>query len=415
MRPKRTHREAFEDVEMETEQIQDVEEGEASDPMSRLSEQEREEKEQQVFNAIKEEYCSLIDQFPLALQREMSLMRELDQQVQGSFPFSSVHFLNLLFIYQYLGYYEDLIPTMRSYIAKRLHLVEPLSLPALTSTTPTSTPERNVGNSMPFLKRLKSTISLTSPHTPGTPMGLPKERLQPPKTNVEMLSHVAFLCDEIVRASEEKVHLAQSSCDSIDRYERLLDQAIKEEEAALSLGARPGTHVAPIILPDLLVPVTNPRNTTSLNPFEDSDDEELETIDPLDNLLAHGPVAHAQSSPPTTSSKKKKSKQKAAGAAESEKLTIRVPAKLPPAQVTVEPTDQGTFVDLTPYCFCQQPSFGEMIMCDESTCEYEWFHLGCVQLEVPPPEDAKWYCTTCLAKGADSKTPKSKNKKKRRR
>jgi hypothetical protein len=40
----------------------------------------------------------------------------------------------------------------------------------------------------------------------------------------------------------------------VDRHIRLLDQSIKEQEAAISLGVRPGTHLAPILLPELIVP-----------------------------------------------------------------------------------------------------------------------------------------------------------------
>ena len=30
------------------------------------------------------------------------------------------------------------------------------------------------------------------------------------------------------------------------------------------------------------------------------------------------------------------------------------------------------------YCHCQRPSFGQMIDCDNSNCEKEWFHYKCV-------------------------------------
>jgi hypothetical protein len=40
----------------------------------------------------------------------------------------------------------------------------------------------------------------------------------------------------------------------VDRHIRLIDQAIKEQGAAISIGIRPGTHPAPIVLPDLQVP-----------------------------------------------------------------------------------------------------------------------------------------------------------------
>lgn len=40
----------------------------------------------------------------------------------------------------------------------------------------------------------------------------------------------------------------------MDRHIRLVDQAIKEQETSISMGIRPGTHPAPIVLPDLVVP-----------------------------------------------------------------------------------------------------------------------------------------------------------------
>ena len=33
------------------------------------------------------------------------------------------------------------------------------------------------------------------------------------------------------------------------------------------------------------------------------------------------------------------------------------------------------------YCHCQRPSFGQMIGCDNSNCEKEWFHYRCVGLK----------------------------------
>jgi len=36
------------------------------------------------------------------------------------------------------------------------------------------------------------------------------------------------------------------------------------------------------------------------------------------------------------------------------------------------------------YCLCDQISYGEMIMCDNDLCPYEWFHFSCVSLGVKP-------------------------------
>lgn len=48
------------------------------------------------------------------------------------------------------------------------------------------------------------------------------------------------------------------------------------------------------------------------------------------------------------------------------------------------------------YCFCQRPSFGEMIGCDSDDCKFEWFHIGCVGVSKPLPQ--MWVCSDCLAK-----------------
>lgn len=47
------------------------------------------------------------------------------------------------------------------------------------------------------------------------------------------------------------------------------------------------------------------------------------------------------------------------------------------------------------YCFCHQPSHGEMVACDNNDCTREWFHLECVGLREAPPQDTKWYCEEC--------------------
>lgn len=63
------------------------------------------------------------------------------------------------------------------------------------------------------------------------------------------------------------------------------------------------------------------------------------------------------------------------------------------------------------YCFCRQVSFGDMIACDNESCEKEWFHLPCVGLENPPPPTGKWYCSECTAKMAAQKQRQSEKKK----
>eukprot|EP00158_Paraphelidium_tribonemae_P001580 Partr_v1_DN24565_c0_g1_i1_m19587 putative Inhibitor of growth family member len=45
------------------------------------------------------------------------------------------------------------------------------------------------------------------------------------------------------------------------------------------------------------------------------------------------------------------------------------------------------------YCICNNVSYGAMIACDNQDCDIEWFHYECVGLNSPPK--GKWYCDSC--------------------
>jgi len=56
------------------------------------------------------------------------------------------------------------------------------------------------------------------------------------------------------------------------------------------------------------------------------------------------------------------------------------------------------------YCVCQNISYGEMIACDNDACRLEWFHYGCVGLDVNYKPSGSWLCTECT----ENKTKKEK-------
>ncbi|KAF7303068.1 Chromatin modification-related protein [Mycena kentingensis (nom. inval.)] len=84
-------------------------------------------------------------------------------------------------------------------------------------------------------------------------------------------------------------------------------------------------------------------------------------------------------------------------------MPIRNPAA-PSSQDNGAPPDgtdnDGDNDDGKVYCVCQRQSFGEMIACDNSSCQWEWasFHLACIGMTAPP--DGRWFCDTCKSKGA---------------
>ena len=45
------------------------------------------------------------------------------------------------------------------------------------------------------------------------------------------------------------------------------------------------------------------------------------------------------------------------------------------------------------WCYCNQPSFSDMISRDNKTCTIEWLHFDCLSLRVHTK--GKWYCPSC--------------------
>ena len=55
------------------------------------------------------------------------------------------------------------------------------------------------------------------------------------------------------------------------------------------------------------------------------------------------------------------------------------------------------------YCLCQKFSYGDMIACDNTKCEIEWFHFACVDVKVRPK--GQWYCPRCRGESSKVKRP----------
>ncbi|RMZ82521.1 hypothetical protein DV737_g2031, partial [Chaetothyriales sp. CBS 132003] len=68
--------------------------------------------------------------------------------------------------------------------------------------------------------------------------------------------------------------------------------------------------------------------------------------------------------------------------------------------VAIEDYSEGPIDDLLEdekYCYCNGPSYGEMIACDNPKCPGEWFHLECIGLKNAPKSE-KWFCEDCKEK-----------------
>ncbi|KAG2076085.1 hypothetical protein BDR04DRAFT_1114675 [Suillus decipiens] len=316
------------------------------------SEQRR--KELEIWDAFKEEHHEILEQLPLSLHRQYTLIRELDDQSNA--------------------YHADLLDNVRKYIALRIQLTSRQGIvnakqsnmtllfaldPKVMQAAGSPPPDEQVNIDLPaevlsdgHNARPAASIapSLESPS-----IELPSSA----KTTRKLLQQIAQVSEEALRASEEKV----------DRHIRLLDQAIKEQEASISLGIRPGTHLAPILLPDLVVPrwVRPTRMERSPTP---SLSPEISTVlphEPLEELSTESarpgkgrkarkkPEPESETPPPLPEEVLK---------IPTNRTTRSVKLKIP-AQAQADPNEPR-------YCYCNQVSYETMIACDNDACKLEW-------------------------------------------
>lgn len=365
------------------------------------------------------------------------------------------------------AYHADLLGNVRKYIALRIQLTSrrgmivdvkqnKLTLPVASDPVAMQADSSQAAGSSPRDEHVNidSPAEVQNDTHNGRPTASITPNLQSPvielpssgQTTRVLLQQIAQVSEEALRASEEKVNIAQtayetvlppffrfhtSNLSQVDRHIRLLDQAIKEQEASISLGIRPGTHLAPILLPDLVVPRwvrptrTEHSPTPSLSPelstipLPQESTEELST-DPArpgrGRKARKKPEPESETPPPLP---EEVLKIPATRTTRSVKLKI-------PAQAQADPNEPR-------YCYCNRVSYetvrsvvfdftwmkltrlvSQMIACDSDTCKLEWvsgsgvpltatnthsqFHLPCTGLSAVPSPTKKWYCQNCLLK-----------------
>ncbi|KAG6891146.1 hypothetical protein C0992_010134 [Termitomyces sp. T32_za158] len=315
------------------------------------------DKEQEVWESFKDEHVEAIEQVPLALHRHYALIHELDQQVDARSA--------------------SLLPLLLQYIRKRREMELSLTQYGTSVTTsgvgPKEEPLKSSGSSI-----CHSTEVHDIPQP--TPSSLPSKLFKPAITTREMLSQIGCLSDELLRAAEEKVNVAQAACDSVcavyplfglyhhdvlgdkvDRHARLLYQAIKDQEALITLGARPG-HLEPGNLSKLTVGRWVKPARATLSPIDGDDLDE--SLDGIQESTGDDP-SEAFKSLQISGTKKGRGRAKEQqqfgeiDVASTPPLTITLPAQVPPEQEEV-------------YCYCKRGSFGE-----DLSIRYVWFlHLN---------------------------------------
>ncbi|KAF9027112.1 hypothetical protein BDZ89DRAFT_1067101 [Hymenopellis radicata] len=198
---------------------------------------------------------------------------------------------------------------------------------------------------------------------------LPKENNEaldsshPPDTRA-LLARIASLMEDRVRCGEEKVNLAQTMQETIERQIRLLEHYISDQENAIRSESSHGTILPPISMPDKWIRHIH----TAVSPISDEEPEVPPEQAPNDSGTLKITVP---------------------GAAR----TIKGPVlprddvpDVPKPKITLYIPQSG--VDEPKYCICHQVSFGE-------------FHIGCVGL-TEAPTTVKWYCDDCRKRRSTS-------------
>ncbi|EPQ56664.1 hypothetical protein GLOTRDRAFT_138331 [Gloeophyllum trabeum ATCC 11539] len=378
---------------------------------------EQREKEAEVWEAFKEEFFETVEQLPLSLERHFTLLKELDEHVH-EYQTSFLPMLQRYTEWRRLRAGLNQAKAQEPNDQEAQHDPEQMNVdPPSAAVDSNHTEPEGMLHTPPRISNPPELLNKKSASAPpaeraasktATPTSVPPV----PENSIQaqvMLSRVARLSEEIVSASQEKVNVAKSAYDTVDRHIRLLDQAIKEQELALSHGLRPGTLPAPIVLPDVMVPKRQTRTHQTPPP---SDLENM-AVDVMEAPEAEGAPTMGISSEVVEGRVAPKSRRKGKGrgrgrpkkgAGEQEEGQDEG-APLAPAttniksvKLTVPPVvpqipDIAANPDEPRYCFCNQVSYGEMIACDNPNCEREWFHYGCVDLTEAPR--GKWYCRDC--------------------
>ncbi|KAN0105254.1 hypothetical protein V8E52_011242 [Russula decolorans] len=351
------------------------------------------EVEAEIWDSFREEFHEAVEQLPLYLHRSYALLRELDEQVTG--------------------HYNQIHPTLQKYINLRRSLADQhqQDLNVMKEQDP---PESEVKPTCDITEDSKPPSPLKSPETHtgestrfSSTTSSADTKGAGPGTTRELLRHLGWLMEEVVRGSQEKVGLAQAVYDSVDRHIRLLDQSIREQEMSVSFGLRQGTH--PSLLPDLAAPSRWARATrVTHSPIPSLSEDEDITAGPAISAgseVTIGMATTTGSEPPRASSssskKNKKSKKRKADKAVSEaeatpatitSSTRSLRLKVPPLNSVQG--DAAADPNEPKYCYCNRVSFGNMVACDYPQCKREWFHLDCVGL-TELPQSRTWYCRDC--------------------
>ncbi|KAI3481433.1 hypothetical protein L1887_56135 [Cichorium endivia] len=345
-------------------------EGQSAQPPVELSEEEkqkaREDKEQHELAARwTDEYFEIVEQLPLEVHRAFALMRELEGQMHT----------------RVTGMVHDIA----TYHHARL---------AHPSTASSSTSRSQKAGSEDEAETLL-----------GAPLPCPDDGdagMMDKAERMDLLRGISSAANESVKAAEEKMGLAATAYEWIDRHIRRLDGDIVKLEASILLGLRSGTQESrgarealglalddpgPVVADPVVSVAESAALTKAAGARRGRTRSRSNTTTPKQRTTSL-PSPSPQPAVPGQPTRKRGGRRKPRPSTGRRKTTLADPVVVRPdvSDMPDDPTEPR-------YCYCDQISFDQMVACDNDDCPIEWFHYACVGLDQQPK--AEWFCRFC--------------------
>lgn len=314
-----------------------------------------------------EEYFEIVEQLPLEIHRTFALMRELEGQMQ-----TRCH---------------SLAQNIISYRDERYRLHKSLStLSSPPSGAVREGSEDEAENLLGNAERIESAQ---------------ESKVMDREERRDLLRNISQAANESVKAAEEKMGLASTAYNWIDRHIRRLDADMAKLETSITLGLRTGTEESRGAREALGLPVDEaiPEEAGRSEVEVAAVSAEAESASLTKAAGAARRSGRRKSTTPasTTEVENKSATPSRTRSTSATPTVPRTKRKRKPSTTPAPDTSEMPIDKAEPtYCYCDQVSFDEMVGCDNPDCPYEWFHFICVGLTAQPK--GNWYCRFCAPK-----------------
>ncbi|CAE6533385.1 unnamed protein product [Rhizoctonia solani] len=378
------------------------------------------------WHAFAQDHYELVEQLPLSIHRSFSLMRELDDLAQSNtariVPATKA----------YIALRDSLAPKAKGHgrTPSGLDLLAHVSAVVEPPTATSPLEPADVLMSAPVSPSLGSApVQSSILANPELPVSNSSPSDTFPHDTRRLLTLIATLASDAVRASSEKLGIANAVYHSVGNHLTALDTLIAQHRSTLP---HPPTPTPPPSSPALAQSASSSsikirtRRQSLQGRVDDADGQEEDqqegTIPPLRLTRTPTTIRIRNKPKPKEETRQRsvsmtKNVSNTSSTSKNGPTNNKLPRNPPPTPRKSSNAGAGGVNNRPPtnknankktatdevYCICGQGSFGEMIACDGEGCEREWFHLPCVGLKVAPEANKSWFCNDCAKAGIPAK------------